>query len=233
MKRVIREPLLHFLVLGIGIFVAYQWMRGEGVSTKEQIVVTPGRIEAIATGFARTWQRPPSPEELDGLVRDYVREEVASREAIGMGLDRDDVVIRRRLRQKLEFISDAAQKEPTDAELQAYLDTHRGQFEREQQLSFEQIYFDRQRHSAGDVSGLLPRLRQDATGAESLGDSTMLEHRFDAWQAFGQLTGRFTRRGRDVCGDRSYQHQNERRYQKCSTLSGKKDTQQNQERRHE
>lgn len=190
MKRVIREPLLHFLVLGIGIFVAYQWMRGEGVSTKEQIVVTPGRIEAIATGFARTWQRPPSPEELDGLVRDYVREEVASREAIGMGLDRDDVVIRRRLRQKLEFISDAAQKEPTDAELQAYLDTHRGQFEREQQLSFEQIYFDRQRHSAGDVSGLLPRLRQDATGAESLGDSTMLEHRFDDLDA-GEVTRRF------------------------------------------
>ena len=74
-------------------------------------------------GFSRTWQRPPTREELDGLIRDRVREEVYSREAVAMGLDQGDPVIRRRLQQKLEFVTDdvAALAEPTDAELAAYL----------------------------------------------------------------------------------------------------------------
>jgi len=80
----------------------------------------------MAAGFARDWQRPPSTEELTGLVRDRVREEVLYREAIAIGLDKDDAIIRRRLRQKMEFISDdlAAEAEPSDAELNTYLQAH-------------------------------------------------------------------------------------------------------------
>ena len=76
-------------------------------------------IENLVTGFTRTWQRPPTEDELQGLVRDYIREEAAYREALSLGLDRDDMIVRRRLRQKLEFVSEdlATRLEPSDAEL--------------------------------------------------------------------------------------------------------------------
>src|SRR6185295_10756173 len=94
------------------------------------IRVTQGEVEQLATGFAKTWQRPPTPEELAGLVRDRVREEVYYREAMALGLDRDDSVIRRRLRQKLEFVTDdvVAIAEPTDADLDEYLRSHSDSF---------------------------------------------------------------------------------------------------------
>ena len=86
----------------------------------------------MVIGFSRTWQRPPTREELEGLIRDRVREEVYYREAVAMGLDQDDPVIRRRLQQKLEFVTDdvAALAEPTDAELAEYLKTHADTFPR-------------------------------------------------------------------------------------------------------
>jgi len=123
MKRLLKQPLLHFLLLGAGLFLAYSLMpKGPGTSEPGKIVVTQGQIEHLATGFAKTWQRSPTAQELEGLVRDWVREEVYYREAMALGLDRDDTVIRRRLRQKMEFVSDdiVAQTEPSDADLTAY-----------------------------------------------------------------------------------------------------------------
>ena len=99
-------------------------MEGRLGPRSSRIVITPGLIEHLASGFARTWQRPPTDAELKGLVDDYVKEEIATREAVGMGLDRDDTIIRRRLRQKLEFLVDAASSAPTDADLQAWLEKH-------------------------------------------------------------------------------------------------------------
>ena len=95
-----------------------------------RIVITEGQITSIIIGFSRTWQRPPMREELEGLIRNRVREEVYYREALAMGLDRDDTIVRRRLQQKLEFVTDdvAAPAEPTDAELAQYLKAHAGCF---------------------------------------------------------------------------------------------------------
>ena len=89
-------------------------------------MVTPGQIDSLVAGFARTWQRPPSETELKGLLDDYVNEEMATRDAMAMGLDRDDTIIRRRLRQKLEFVAEDSidATPPTDAELQAWLRQH-------------------------------------------------------------------------------------------------------------
>ena len=119
MNKLIREPFLHFLLLGAAIFVAYHFVAGRADNQPGKIVITQGDITSIMIGFSRTWQRPPTREELDGLIRDRVREEVYYREAMAMGLDRDDPVIRRRLQQKLQFVTDdvAAPAEPTDAEL--------------------------------------------------------------------------------------------------------------------
>src|SRR5437762_10925139 len=126
MKKLIREPFIHFLLLGAAIFIANRLVTGRADNQPGKIVITQGQITSMVIGFSRTWQRPPTSEELDGLIRDRVREEVYCREAVAMGLDQDDPVIRRRLQQKLEFVTNdvAAAPEPTDAELTEYLKAH-------------------------------------------------------------------------------------------------------------
>ena len=188
MKRVLEEPLLHFLVLGVGLFVAYNLMpKGRGLGEPEKILVTQGEIEHLASGFMRSWQRPPTPEELAGLVRDRVREEVYCREAITMGLDKDDTIIRRRLRQKLEFVSEdiAAMAEPTDAQLEAYFHAHADTFRVPQRFSFNQVYFNPQLHGDGehlrqDAGQLLAQLNRAGGQADpsQVGDAFLLDHEF-------------------------------------------------------
>ncbi len=112
-KRLVREPLVHFLAIGAALFLFFAW-RGGGAAS-DRIVVTPGRIEHLVAGFTKTWQRPPSDDELKALVDEFVREEIATREAAAMGLDADDTVIRRRLRQKLEFlVEDSGRRRAAD-----------------------------------------------------------------------------------------------------------------------
>ena len=181
-ESLLKEPLLHFLLLGAGLFLAYSLMQRE-VRGREagEIVVTLGEVEQLATSFAKTWQRSPTPEELAGLVRDRVREEVYCREAMALGLDRDDAIIRRRLRQKMEFVSDdiAALAEPTEADLEEYLRTHPDAFRVEPRFTFQQVYFNPEKHDdlPGDVARLLAQLSQsdDEVDASALGDATLLE----------------------------------------------------------
>ena len=188
MKRLFKEPLFHFLLLGAGLFIAYGMMSKPGSnSAPGKIVVTMGQVEHLAAGFAKTWQRPPTDAEIKGLVDDWVREEIAIREAIAMGLDKDDTVIRRRLRQKLEFVSDdiAALTEPTDADLSAYLQTHPESFHVEPRFTFNQVYLDPAKHGdhlARDAAQLLAKLQQAGgkTDVSALGDSLMLENQFAA-----------------------------------------------------
>ena len=117
MKRLLREPLAHFLVLGALIFAGYAFLDRHREVAPGRIIVSQGQLEAMMVGFTRTWQRSPTPEEWEGLIQDRVREEVYCREAMALGLDRDDTIIRRRLRQKMEFISEdlATHAQPTDA----------------------------------------------------------------------------------------------------------------------
>jgi hypothetical protein len=183
--KLLREPLLHFLVLGSVIFAFFSFVSRHKTDKPGEIVVTQGTVENIATGFTRTWQRPPTKEELQGLVRDYIREEAAYREALSMGLDRDDTIVRRRLRQKLEFISDdlASHAEPSNAELDAFLKTHPGLFKTEPVFTFRQIYLNPQLHGAnlqGDESSVLAELRSGGSGANiSLGDPFLLAQYFE------------------------------------------------------
>jgi hypothetical protein len=125
-RRFWREPLVHFLLLGAALFVAFDVAGKRPQDAPARIVVTQGQIAAMTAEFTRTWQRPATPEELDGLIRDRVREEVYCREAVALGLDKDDAIIRRRLRQKLEFVSEdtASALEPSDDDLRAYFSAH-------------------------------------------------------------------------------------------------------------
>ncbi len=103
--KLIKEPLVHFLALGAVLF-GIGILRGDAAEpSANRITITPGVTERLMEGFRRTWQRPPTKAEFKGLVEDYLKEEVLYREALAMGLDRDDQIIRRRMRQKLEFLT--------------------------------------------------------------------------------------------------------------------------------
>jgi hypothetical protein len=183
--KIHREPLIHFLLLGALIFAVYQFRTRHKTDKPGEIVVTQGTLENLTTGFTRTWQRPPTEEELRGLVRDYIREEAAYREAVAMGLDRDDTVVRRRLRQKLEFLSDdlASRAEPAEADLQKFLQTHSSLFESEPRFSFRQVYLNPQVHGANlqrDAALLLAELRhaEPQTNNSNAGDPFLLPQVF-------------------------------------------------------
>ena len=183
--KILREPLLHFILLGAAIFAAYGFVNRHRTDKPGEIVVTQGTLENIITGFTRTWQRPPTEEELRGQVRDYIREEAAYREALAMGLDRDDTIVRRRLRQKLEFLSDdlATRVEPTDADLQTFLRAHADLFQSEPLFSFRQVYLNPQQHAANlsaDEARLLAELQRIGPNADlsSLGDPFLLAPSF-------------------------------------------------------
>jgi len=187
MNRLLREPLFHFLLIGAALFALHALVARPERRAPHEIVVTQGEVENLASGFAKLWNRPPSPEELLALVRDRVKEEVFYREALAMGLDQDDVVIRRRLRQKLEFVSDdlAGRATPTDSALTAYLAEHVERYRGSTALSFRQVYLNPDRHRAtlgADAEALLAQLQglRSPDAAATLGDATMLEHRFES-----------------------------------------------------
>ncbi|MEQ1890112.1 MAG: hypothetical protein ABL951_13185, partial [Alphaproteobacteria bacterium] len=131
LKRLLKEPLLHFLLLALMIFAAYGVLAPPAAEKPDSIIVTASRIEQLAAVFARTWQRPAATEELKGLIDDYVKEEIYVREALALGLDKDDTVVRRRLRLKMEFLHDTEidALAPSDAELDVYLKAHAGVFD--------------------------------------------------------------------------------------------------------
>jgi hypothetical protein len=193
-----QEPLVHFLAIGALLFLAFNWWVPGGVGSS-RIVITPGQMDAITAAFARTWQRPPTDQEVKGLLDEYLREEIAAREAVALGLDRDDTVIRRRLRQKFEFAAEDAidATPPTDAELQAWLDAHPATFTQDAQLSFLQVFLNPQRRGGSledDARRLRDALSKPGAPAsiEAAGDSVMLPHdiprsaRTDVAQQFGQ-----------------------------------------------
>jgi parvulin-like peptidyl-prolyl isomerase len=174
MRRILREPLLHFLLLGALLFVAYAWVDREGSRAPDAIVVRAERVRGLAEQFRRTWQRQPTDQETDSLIQTFVREEVMYREGLSMGLDRDDPIIRRRVQQKLEFIGDgSAPSAPTDEELQSWLDGHVALYAVPPRYTLRQIYFDPGRHD--DMTTLIMRARVAlAEGRAAGGDSTPL-----------------------------------------------------------
>jgi len=199
-KSIWKDPLVHFLALGLLLFVLFEWRGGGSGPESRRIVISRGQIQHLAAGFTRTWNRPPTEAELKGLIDDYVREEIAYREAVSMGLDRDDTVIRRRLRQKLEFLVEdaAAAEEPSDTDLQAWLDAHPEKVAIEPQIAFRQIYLNPDLRGAAiedDARRLLDRLRKAGPDAaiDDLGDSRMLPQEFslvprrEVERSFGEI----------------------------------------------
>ncbi len=173
----VREPLVHFAALGAAIFLAYRVVAPASTNDAE-IVVTADRIDSLGAQFSGMHNgRPASDAELRGLIETYIRDEMLYRDGIALGLDRDDPVVRNRIIQKADILrGDAFSVEPSDADLQAYLDAHRREFDIPGRLSFEQVYFDPSKHG-GEVTGVIVRARRllaSGRAPEALGDRTLL-----------------------------------------------------------
>ncbi len=186
LMQILREPLFHFLVLGAGIFLISGLLRNTEADKPDRIVVTAGHIEQISEGWSRTWQRPPTPQELEELIEDYIKEEVFYRKALAIGLDRDDTIIRRRLRQKMEFLSEdmGSVAEPNEKELQTFLDTHPEAFRIGKQVSFSHVYFNPDSRGDSlirDTESIRAKLVEDngTVNESELGDPFPLPHNFE------------------------------------------------------
>src|SRR5262249_43151012 len=147
-RRFLAEPMLHFLGLGVVLFALHARLQ-----PRDRIVISSAFVEALRQDHARRTGKPPTPEEERGLVERYVDEEVLDREALALGLDRGDVIVRRRLVQKMEFVTrDAAPAgEPTDADLQRLLDAHPERYGGPGVMSFRHVFLARDRR--GDALG--------------------------------------------------------------------------------
>jgi hypothetical protein len=177
MQKLWREPLVHFLLIGAVLFILFDLTREESGDPTNRILVSESQVEQLAAQFRRTWLRPPTQEELAGLIKSYVRDEIYYREALAMGLDRNDPQVRQRMRLKLEFLLEdlTAEEPPADEVLDAYLQQNPEKFLIPPRISFRQVFlsFDRGRALESDAEQLLVELRAGAA-AEPLGDPTLL-----------------------------------------------------------
>jgi hypothetical protein len=188
-RSLLREPLVHYMALGIALFAGYALLTGgDGSSSDQLIKVTENEVQWLANTWEGRWQRPPTNDELRGLVDSYIREEVLYREALAVGLDRDDQVIRRRMVQKLEFITEdlASQVQPSQTAFQTFFQENLDRYRVPQQRSFEHVYFNVDRRGAdADAERVLEQLR---TTSPSLQEAVMLGDRFMLQHAYRDLS---------------------------------------------
>ncbi|SLN64274.1 periplasmic folding chaperone [Pseudoruegeria aquimaris] len=156
-RKALGEPLLHFFLIGAILFAVFALRNPDaGEAEGERIIrVDEGDIERLRQNYEAVWNRAPTEEALAGLVENYVYEEVLVREALALGMDQNDAVIRQRLRQKMEFLASAAADavQPTDAEIAAYYEDHAADYTRPARIGFQQIYLG-DTASQADVAAL-------------------------------------------------------------------------------
>ena len=213
MPRIFKEPLIHFLILGGALFALFNLLGDDGELAPDdsrsqeemaprrisrEIVVSSGRIESLRARFKKTWRRDPTAQEQEGLINEFIREEVMYRQALKLELDRDDPLVKRRMRQKLEFFTEdiASLAKPSDEELAAYLEAHPDPYRQDSKFTFKQVYLNTQNRAEtieADVSSLLADLRAAGASADirETGDRLMLEQEFQAISQYeiGRLFG--------------------------------------------
>ena len=185
LKKFLSEPLLHFLLIGGVLFLVYS-LQNEGLVENNRIVISEAEVDRLITLWEKKRQRLPTQDELQGLIDQQIREEVMYREAIAMGLDQNDSVVRRRLAQKVEFISAdlAALVEPTETELADYHAAHSDKFELPAQINFVQVYISPDKHGP-NIQDYADNLLNELTQADSnidittVGDSFMLDQHYE------------------------------------------------------
>jgi hypothetical protein len=184
--NLLKEPLLHFVLAGAVLFGAYSWMNRAAekpdTRTAPRIQVSTGDVQWLSENWTTQWRRPPTPQELRGLVTDYLNEQLLAREARALGLDDNDVIVRRRLSQKLTFlIEDTLRRaDPSEDELQKFYEANAQRFRSGARISFAHIYFSRERRAdaRSDATVALSLLEGSSAPAAEPGDRSLIESEF-------------------------------------------------------
>jgi hypothetical protein len=182
MKKWHKEPLLHFLIIGTAIFAVFSIAnKEEAADSGNKIVVSSAEIKRLSDSWSKRRNRPPSEIELQGLIDSYIKEEIYYREALSLGLDQNDTIIRRRLMQKMEFLSDdlAELNQPDEAELNKYFIANKNKYQFPARISFTHIYFSLDSRGAKaleDSKCVLADL--DVPRAPERGDRFMMKYDF-------------------------------------------------------
>ena len=184
-RRVVREPLVHFLVIGLILFGAYRAMTPETgqAQASHQIALTLDDLRQLDVYFESQWKRQPTPEEFTRLIESKVQEEILYREALAMGLDKDDTIVKRRMAQKMQFLAEdvAAAHEPSTAELRAWFEKNAEKFALQGRITFKHLYFSpdrrgsRAREDALEALGEIGREPRDSKRAAALADPFMYQ----------------------------------------------------------
>ncbi len=182
MKKWHKEPLLHFLIIGALIFVVFSIVNKDEIDVSgNKIVITAADIEWLSANWSKKWNRQPTETELKGLVNSYIKEEVYYREALALGLDQNDTILRRRLMQKMEFLSNdlAELNQPDESALNKYFLDNQERYKLPARVSFTHIYFSLDKRGAKafeDAKNVLSQL--DVLSAPEKGDSFMMQYDF-------------------------------------------------------
>lgn len=179
LKRWLREPLIHFLSAGAAIFVLSSLIGTSVDPSERRIVVTQAKVSQLALNWAQTMQRAPTPVELDGVIRDYIREEVYYREGLRLGLDQDDPIVRRRIRAKMEYMatSQSETESADDATLNRWLTRNPERYVVGARYAFEQVYIAQGADDRARAQSALALLRR---GQSISGDAIALPSRAGA-----------------------------------------------------
>jgi len=181
LRKAFQEPLLHFALIGIVLFAVHAWLNpnDRGAAELEQVRIDDGDVDWLAHAWSRQWQRQPRRDELQALVTAHLREELLAREALALGLDVGDSVVRRRLAQKVEFlVQDTARRaEPTEDQLRRFHAEGADRFLEPERLSFTHVYFDstRRGQAAADARSALAALAAGRADITQLGDPLLLD----------------------------------------------------------
>ena len=188
LSRWAREPLLHFLVIGAALFAVYYWRNPSAANsdTSRRIELTNDDLRQLEISWTAQWQRPPTPDEMRNLVEDKVHQEILYREGLALGLDRDDTIVKRRLAQKMEFLSDdvSALRDPSLDELKKWYAKHGAQFTLPSRITFRHLYFssDKRGSKARDAAvAALAKLPDNSAATidlTSLGDRFMFQDHY-------------------------------------------------------
>lgn len=143
MNKLFKEPLFHFLLIGAGLFLIYEWMNTEKPADRETILITEFEVERLLSSYEKNWGQKPDSLSLTKLLDEYVRSEIFYREALEMNLEHNDEIIKRRLRQKYEFLVKdlSEQDDPETQDLEEFYHKHQENYQSERKLSFSHIYF--------------------------------------------------------------------------------------------
>lgn len=192
MRSWLKEPLLHFLVLAAAVFSLHRW--ASPPTTTKEIRITPAALDALRLDHERRAGAPPNAAEEAAIVQRFIDQEVLYREAVAMGLDRGDIIVRRRMIQKMEFILENGDPvpEPTEAQLQEYLDRRGDRYELPERVSFVHVFTSFERHPA-DAEAVARSLREQLEAgapSEHLGEAFLRGRRLRL-QTLRELTGIF------------------------------------------